>query len=148
MLRGTGLTSNRSSLSDAGSYKEVGEYWNFHELTEARDKTRKVEFGVVIESERTSCAIEKDLSEKVHSLARKKGGVLRHPYQSVDSRKNPGANSPVRRSPAMRSLLHDKGFFHDKKLGKKPDLKSRAPFLTYLMPGPQDFSDPRNCGSA
>jgi hypothetical protein len=67
------MRKNRSSLSDASSYKEIGEYWDSHDLAEAWGKTRKVEFDVVIESERTYCAIEKDLSEKVHSLARKKG---------------------------------------------------------------------------
>jgi len=67
------MTRNRSSLSDARSYKEIGEYWDSHDLADVWGKTRKVEFDVAIESEMTYCAIEKDLSEKVHSIAKEKG---------------------------------------------------------------------------
>ena len=67
------MTRNRSSLSEARSYKEIGEYWDSHDLADVWGKTRKVAFDVAIESERTYCAIEKDLSEKVHSIAKQKG---------------------------------------------------------------------------
>jgi hypothetical protein len=73
MLRGAGMRKNRSSLSGASSYKEIGEYWDTHDLTDSWGETRKVEFDVAIESERIYCAIEKSLSEKVHSIAREKG---------------------------------------------------------------------------
>lgn len=67
------MRRNKSSLSGASSYKEMGEYWDSHDLTDSWGKTRKVKFDVAIESERTYCAIEKDLSEKVQSIAREKG---------------------------------------------------------------------------
>jgi hypothetical protein len=67
------MTKNRSSLSNASSYKEIGEYWDSHDLADVWGKTRKVEFDAPIESERTYCTIEKDLSEKVHSIAKEKG---------------------------------------------------------------------------
>jgi hypothetical protein len=67
------MRKNKSSISKAGSYREIGEYWDTHDLSEVWDKTRKVKFDVTIESEVTYYALEKSLSEKVQSLARKQG---------------------------------------------------------------------------
>jgi len=67
------MKRNKSSISKASSYKEVGEYWDNHDLSRVWGKTKKVKFGVEIETEATYCAIEKSLSEKVQSIAKKKG---------------------------------------------------------------------------
>ena len=67
------MKKNKTSLSKAASYKEIGEYWDIHNLTEVWGKTRKVNFDVQIESEVTYYPIEKSLSEKVQSIAKKKG---------------------------------------------------------------------------
>ena len=67
------MRRNRSSLSGASSYKEIGEYWDTHDLSEKWAETRKVEFDVAIESETVYCAIEKGFSEKVYSIAKKRG---------------------------------------------------------------------------
>ena len=67
------MKRNRSSLSRAISYKEIGEYWDVHDLSEFWEKTKKVKFEVQIESEITYYPIEKSLSEKLQSVAKKQG---------------------------------------------------------------------------
>ena len=67
------MKRNRSSISKARSYAEIGEYWDTHDLSDVWGKTRKVKFDVVAEPEATYYPIEKDLSEKIQSVARKRG---------------------------------------------------------------------------
>jgi len=67
------MKKNKSSLSKARSYAEIGEYWDQHDLSDVWGKTRKVKFEVVAEPEATYYPIEKDLSEKIQSVARKQG---------------------------------------------------------------------------
>jgi len=67
------MKRNKSSLSKAASYRETGDYWDVHDLAEFWDKTKKVKFEVQIESEATYYPIEKNLSERIQSVARKQG---------------------------------------------------------------------------
>jgi len=67
------MKKNKTSLSKAASYKEIGEYWDIHDLSDVWGKTRKVKFDVQIESEATYYPIEKSLSERIRSVARKQG---------------------------------------------------------------------------
>lgn len=64
---------NKTSISKATSYKEIGEYWDTHDITEIWDQTKRVEFDVQIESEVTYYPLEKSLSEGVQNLAKKRG---------------------------------------------------------------------------
>jgi hypothetical protein len=67
------MPKNKSSISKARSYKEIGEFWEVHELSDFWRKTKKVKFDVDIASEVTYYPIERDLSEKIQSLARTRG---------------------------------------------------------------------------
>ncbi len=67
------MKRNKSYISKASSYKRVGEYWDNHGLSKVWGKTKKVKFDVEIDMEATYYAIEKSLSEKVSSIAKKKG---------------------------------------------------------------------------
>jgi len=67
------MKKNNSSISKARSYAEIGEFWDQHDLTDFWRKTRKVKFDVDIDSEISYYPIERDLSEKIQSLARKRG---------------------------------------------------------------------------
>ncbi len=67
------MKKSKTSISKATSYKEIGDYWDIHDVTEIWDKTKKVEFDVQIESEVTYYPLEKSLSEKVQDLAKKRG---------------------------------------------------------------------------
>ena len=47
------MREHRGSISKANSYKEIGEFWDAHDLTEFWDQTKKTSFEVDIESEVT-----------------------------------------------------------------------------------------------
>jgi hypothetical protein len=67
------MKKNRSSISKASSYEDIGAYWDIHDVSKVWHKTRKVKFDVGIESEVIYYPIEKSLSEKIRSIAKKQG---------------------------------------------------------------------------
>jgi len=67
------MRENRSSLSKAKSCKEIGEFWDNHDLTEFWGLTKKTSFQVDIESEVTYCSLDKRLAEKAQAIAQKQG---------------------------------------------------------------------------
>ncbi len=67
------MRKNNTSLSRAKSYKEIGEFWDTHDLADYWDRTKEVSFEVDIESEITYYAVEKSLSERLQIIAQKRG---------------------------------------------------------------------------
>lgn len=67
------MTRARSSVSQAETYREVGEFWDTHDLGEFWDQTRPASFDVEIEGEVTLYALDRDLSEEVGAIARERG---------------------------------------------------------------------------
>lgn len=67
------MSKNRSSVSEAQSYKEIGEFWDTHDLADYRDKTESVEFEIDIQSEVTYYAVDKELSAKIQAIAKRRG---------------------------------------------------------------------------
>jgi hypothetical protein len=67
------MKKSKSSISKARSYAEIGEFWDEHDLSDFWKKTKKVKFDVVLEPEATYYPVEKGLSEKIQSVARKQG---------------------------------------------------------------------------
>ena len=67
------MRKNKSSISKASSYEGIGAYWDTQDLSKVWRKTRKVKFDVQIESEVIYYPIEKNLSEKIQSIAKKQG---------------------------------------------------------------------------
>ncbi|HEU4343787.1 MAG TPA: CopG family antitoxin [Candidatus Binatia bacterium] len=67
------MKKSKSSISKARSYAEIGEFWDEHDLSDFWKKTKKVTYDVVLEPEATYYPVEKDLSEKIQSVARKRG---------------------------------------------------------------------------
>jgi len=67
------MRRGKSSISKAKSYKEIGEFWDTHDLSDFWDQTKRVKFEVGIESETTYYSLDKKLSEKVQSIANKRG---------------------------------------------------------------------------
>ena len=67
------MKKNKSSLSKAQSYAKIGEYWDRHDLSDVWRKTRKVKLKVVAEPEATYYPVERNLSEKIQSVAKKQG---------------------------------------------------------------------------
>ena len=67
------MTKHKSSISLAQSYREVGEFWDSHDLADFWDKTSAASFDVEITSEVTYYAVDKELSERIQYLAQKRG---------------------------------------------------------------------------
>ncbi len=67
------MKKSKSSVSKARSYKEIGEFWDTHDLAEYWEKTRPVEFEVDIQSETTYFPLESSLSAKIRSIAKQRG---------------------------------------------------------------------------
>lgn len=67
------MNENRTSISHARSYKEIGEFWDTHDLTDYWDQTEPVEFKVNIQAEATLYRLESDLSDRMSAIAGQKG---------------------------------------------------------------------------
>lgn len=67
------MAENKSSVSKASSYQEIGEYWDAHDLDEVWDKTEEVKFEVDLESDVFYYAVEISLSTKLHTIAEQRG---------------------------------------------------------------------------
>lgn len=67
------MKKSRTSISRATSYKEIGEFWDTHDLSDFWDKTKEVSFEVEIGSEVTYFAIDRTLSDRIQAIAQKRG---------------------------------------------------------------------------
>ena len=67
------MSKNRSSISKGQSYKEIGEFWDSHDLTDYWDQTEVAEFDVDIKSEVTYFAVDNELSAKIRTIAKERG---------------------------------------------------------------------------
>ena len=67
------MKRSKSSISKASSYKEIGEFWDTHDLADYWEQTKPVEFELDIQSEVTYYPLDKALSSKVRSVAKKRG---------------------------------------------------------------------------
>ena len=67
------MSKRKTSISQAGSYREAGEYWDTHDVAEVWDRTREVKFEVDLGSERRYVPLEPGLSRKVAAIARARG---------------------------------------------------------------------------
>ncbi len=67
------MRKHKSTLSQATSYKEIGEFWDTHDLSDFSDKTKEAQFDIDIESEVTYYALDRTLAEKIQALAQKRG---------------------------------------------------------------------------
>ena len=71
------MRKSKSSISRATSYKEIGDFWDTHDVSDVWDKTRSVRADVHLESEEFFYGIEKGLSQTLH-LAAKERGISLH----------------------------------------------------------------------
>ena len=67
------MSKGRSTVSKAKSYKEIGDFWDAHDLSNFWDQTKKVEFEVDIQSEITYYSLDKKLSEQIQFIAQRRG---------------------------------------------------------------------------
>jgi metal-dependent HD superfamily phosphatase/phosphodiesterase len=73
MENGEDMSKNRSSISKARSYEEIGDFWDIHDLANYWDKTKSIEIEIDIQSEVTYYAVDKELSEKIRAIAKQHG---------------------------------------------------------------------------
>jgi hypothetical protein len=64
--------SQRSSISKANSYKEIGEYWDTHSLADHWDDTSDVEFEVAAKR-RHRVAVDSEIYDRLEVEARTRG---------------------------------------------------------------------------
>ena len=67
------MSAGKSSVSKASSYREISEYWDEHDLEDAWDPSRGVEFEVDIQSRRRYFPLDHELSRKIDEAARRRG---------------------------------------------------------------------------
>ena len=67
------MARSRSSVSKARSYREIGEFWDTHDLTDYGNQIRPVDFEIDIQSEVTYYPLESSLSSTLTSIARRRG---------------------------------------------------------------------------
>ena len=57
------MEKDRSSISKAKSYQEIGAFWDDHDLADYWDQTEPVTFEMDIQSEEAYCALPDSLSD-------------------------------------------------------------------------------------
>jgi CopG antitoxin of type II toxin-antitoxin system len=67
------MRKGRSSISQASSYPEIGEFWDTHDLADHWDETKAVEFEVDPRSTATYYPLERELASKLRSIAERRG---------------------------------------------------------------------------
>ena len=67
------MAENKSSISKADSYQEIGEYWDSHDAGEIWDESEDVKFEVDLQSDVFYYAVETSLSSKLHTIAERRG---------------------------------------------------------------------------
>jgi hypothetical protein len=65
--------NRKSSISKAGTYTEIADFWDEHDLSNHWDKTKSVRVEVDLESEESLYAIEKGLSQTICRAAKERG---------------------------------------------------------------------------
>ena len=64
---------NKSSISQGRSYREIGEFWDSHDVTDYWVQTEPVEFEVDIQSDVSYFALEQSLAVGLVKIARQRG---------------------------------------------------------------------------
>jgi hypothetical protein len=64
------MPENRSSVSNASSYAEIGEFWDTHDLSDHWDQTHEVNFDVSLKSSVIYFAVEKSLAARLRAAAK------------------------------------------------------------------------------
>ena len=67
------MNENKSSISKARSYQEIGAFWDTHDVTEFEDELAPVAFDVVLESERRYYPIARELALEIATIAQEHG---------------------------------------------------------------------------
>lgn len=67
------MKRNKSSLSNAATYREIGEFWDEHSLADYWDQTKDADFQVDIQSEVVYYPLARGLSKEIRKEAKRQG---------------------------------------------------------------------------
>jgi hypothetical protein len=67
------MKQSKSTLSKAASYREIGAFWDTHDLGEFWDETKPARVSVSVEPEADYYGVDHELSEKLLKLADRRG---------------------------------------------------------------------------
>lgn len=67
------MKKNKSSISNAETLNEIGEFWGKHDLADFSEQTKPVDFDVDIQSEAIYYPLDIKLSDYVCFVASKRG---------------------------------------------------------------------------
>ena len=67
------MSEDKSSISQAMSYKAMGEFWDTHDLTDYWEQTEPAEFEIDIQSESTYYPVDRVLSTRMAKIAKERG---------------------------------------------------------------------------
>jgi len=72
-MSGDNMNESKSTISQASSYKEIGDFWDTHDLADYWDQTEPVDFEVDIQSEVTYYALDRELAQMLSEVAEERG---------------------------------------------------------------------------
>lgn len=67
------MSDAKSSISEASSYHEIGEFWDSHDLGEFWEQTEPVEFDVEIDDSISYFPVEQSLADQLRQIAQAQG---------------------------------------------------------------------------
>ena len=67
------MDESKTRISGASSYREIGEYWDRHDLADHWDETSEVQLDVDIRSSAIYFPVEKSVAERLRSAAESRG---------------------------------------------------------------------------
>lgn len=67
------MSDDKSSISGAESYQEMGDFWDSHDLGDFWEQTEAADFEVGISSSKSYFSIEKGLAERLKQMAEQRG---------------------------------------------------------------------------
>jgi len=67
------MDENKSSIPKAESYREIGDFWDVHDVTDYWKQTQAVAFEVDLESDVGLVTLEPNLASKANKVAWEKG---------------------------------------------------------------------------
>jgi len=67
------MGKSKTSISGASSYREIGEFWDEHDLSDYWDQTHDVQMDVEVDSSTFYFPVEKTLAEKLRAEAENRG---------------------------------------------------------------------------
>jgi predicted DNA binding CopG/RHH family protein len=67
------MVKNKSSVSNADSYRGIGDFWDDHDLGDYEEKTQPAAFEVQLRSSSIYVPLEKKLAEQLRNAAENHG---------------------------------------------------------------------------